>query len=515
MTDRPRGAREGPGRGGVAAGIGYSLVGQGAPLAVAYFAIPLLAHALGAARFGLLTLAWAVLGYFSLFDLGLGRALTQAVASRLATGHDEEIPPLVWTGLAMMLALGAAGALVAALVAPWLAGGAFNVPPELRGETLAAFRVLALAIPVVIVSAAVRGVLEALQRFDLVNAVRVPQGVFSFAGPVLVLPLSRSLAVITAVLLAGRFAGTVAWYALMLRELPSVRRVGLVDRASAAALLRLGSWMTVSNAVSPLMVTLDRFVIAAVATVAAVAYYTAPWEAVTKLWIFPTAVATVLFPAFTTARAAGAGGAGPLYLQGLKATTLVLLPVVVVAEALAPELLGAWLGPDYAARSAVVLRWLAAGVLVNGVAQIPVALVHGSGRPDVTAKLHLVELPIYLAALWWLVGAYGIAGAAAAWTLRATVDAVALLACAQRVAPLRWTAVRGTAVTVAAAAAGAAAIAGSGAPVRVKGALAAGLVAGSVLASWWLALTPAERHRAWRFATAGRSGARRAVANVE
>ena len=41
---------------------------------VALATIPALVRRLGTDRFGILTIGWAVLGYFSLFDLGLGRA---------------------------------------------------------------------------------------------------------------------------------------------------------------------------------------------------------------------------------------------------------------------------------------------------------------------------------------------------------------------------------------------------------------------------------------------------------
>ena len=76
----------------------YSLIGQGAPLLVAVFAIPQLIKGLGTDRFGILTLAWMVLSYFSLFDLGLGRALTQLVAEKLGKeSGEEEIPNLAGT----------------------------------------------------------------------------------------------------------------------------------------------------------------------------------------------------------------------------------------------------------------------------------------------------------------------------------------------------------------------------------------------------------------------------------
>jgi O-antigen/teichoic acid export membrane protein len=64
----------------------WNLLGSGAPLLVAFFAIPKLIAGLGMARFGVLTLAWVVIGYFSLFDLGLGRALTKITSDKLGEG---------------------------------------------------------------------------------------------------------------------------------------------------------------------------------------------------------------------------------------------------------------------------------------------------------------------------------------------------------------------------------------------------------------------------------------------
>ena len=77
----------------------WNLIGNGAPLIVAVFSIPILIHGLGKDRFGVLALAWAVIGYASLFGIGLGRALLQLVAKKLGAGEEHEVPALVWTSL--------------------------------------------------------------------------------------------------------------------------------------------------------------------------------------------------------------------------------------------------------------------------------------------------------------------------------------------------------------------------------------------------------------------------------
>jgi len=156
----------------------WNLVGNGGPMAVAIFCIPVLIKELGTDRFGVLTLAWAVIGYAGLFDLGLGRALTQLVAKKLGAGEDRDVPTLVWTSLLLMLALGLLGAVVVVLLSPWLVYRGLHIPPELQREALRSFYLLGLSIPVVISTAGLRGLLEAHQRFGMINALRVHMGVF-------------------------------------------------------------------------------------------------------------------------------------------------------------------------------------------------------------------------------------------------------------------------------------------------------------------------------------------------
>jgi hypothetical protein len=52
--------------------------------------------------------------------------------------------------------------------------------------------------------------------------------------------------------------------------------------------------------------------------------------------------------------------------------------------------------------------------------------LQGKGRPDITGKLHMIELPFYALILWSLVKDFGVVGAAASWTIRVVIDTAAL-----------------------------------------------------------------------------------------
>jgi O-antigen/teichoic acid export membrane protein len=113
----------------------------------------------------------------------------------------------------------------------------------------------------------------------------------------------------------------------------------------------------------------------------------------------------------------------------------VVLPMALILTALAPEGLALWVGDEFAVPGAPVARWLLLGILINAVAQVPFAFLQGVGRPDLTAKVHLLEAPVYFVLLWWLLGGWGITGAAVAWTLRVFLDAVLLFWLSGRVLP--------------------------------------------------------------------------------
>jgi O-antigen/teichoic acid export membrane protein len=261
-------------------------------------------------------------------------------------------------------------------------------------------------------------------------------GAFAFVGPLLVLPFSKSLFPVVAVIVAGRLIACVAHLLLCLNVIPGLRHRMVWQRAAVAPLIRFGGWMTVSNVIGPLMVTLDRFVIGSLLSVGLVAYYATPYEVITKLLLIPGTLLGVMFPAFSASFAQDRERTALLYGRTVKYLFLILFPMVLLVVVLAQEGLKLWLGAEFAQHSTRVLQWLAVGVFINCLAWVPFGVIQSAGRPDLTAKLHLIELPVYLIFLFWLTKVYGIEGAAMAWTGRVVVDALVLFGLARRFLPM-------------------------------------------------------------------------------
>jgi O-antigen/teichoic acid export membrane protein len=413
----------------------WNLIGTCSPFLVALVCLPILKRGLGTERLGLISLAWAIVGYFGLFDLGLSRALTKLVAENLGRDRADAVPSLVWTSLGLMVGLGFAGLVAALALSHTFVTGLLRVSPNLQHEALLSFYWLSFSIPFVVITAGLRGILEALQRFRLATLIRVPMGIFTYLGPVMVLPFSHNLVPVMAVLVIGRIAASAAHLWACFHALPELRRVISFQRASVGPLVRFGGWMTVSNIVGPFMVSFDRFLIGSMFSASAVAYYAVPYELVARLGLLPGALVGVLFPAFSTALESDRNRFLLLYECGIKYIFIALFPLTLLLVAFAPEGLRLWLGEDFAHNSARVVQLLATGVFINSVGQIPFAHIQGGGRPDITAKLHMLELPLYLGLLVYFATKMGITGVAIAWLLRVTLDSAVLFLVSWRILP--------------------------------------------------------------------------------
>jgi O-antigen/teichoic acid export membrane protein len=268
----------------------------------------------------------------------------------------------------------------------------------------------------------------------VIYAVRLAMGFVTFLGPLAVLSFSHSLVAVVAVLVAGRFLGACIYLALCIRALPMLKAGLTLDRRIGAELIRFGSWIMVSNLLGPIMVYADRFVIGGVLSVGVVAYYTTPFEVVTKIWIVPTAFTAVLFPAFAALFLTRPEQLVRTYALSVRSMLALLFPVVFIAILFAGNGLNLWLGHAFMQNSTAVFQWLAIGVFINSMAQVPYSLLQAVNRPDITGKIHTLELPIYLAVLWIGIHALGLVGAAIAWASRLAIEAIVLFAIANRTA---------------------------------------------------------------------------------
>ena len=411
-----------------------NFLGQVLPLGVAAVAVPLIIRDMGLERYGLLSLSWILLGYFTFLDMGLGRATTNAVADLCSSGKRNQIGLVVSFSLLLNLLVGIIGGALGWIITPWIVDTAFAVPAALREEALAMFSVLALSIPLITAAATLRGVLEGFQRFDYSNAVKSPALTLMFLLPLMYKPFHLDLAQVVSLIVVSRFLAVLVFVWMVWKIDHKAFSIAVRVPGSMKQLLHYAGWLTVSNVFSPVLMYAERLLIAAMVPLGMVGFYTAPYEIISRLPMIPASVGTTLFPSFSSIpKDAGQAVVGRLFVRPTKFILFVVTPLAAVFIFFPTEILTLWLGKEFALKSHDVLVFLSAGFFLNCLAHVPLAALLGLGRPDLKAKIDIAEAAVFVGISYLLISVLGIIGAAAGKGLILALDAAVMFMLAKQI----------------------------------------------------------------------------------
>jgi O-antigen/teichoic acid export membrane protein len=383
-----------------------------------------------------LSLVWVLLGYFGFLDLGLSRAAANALA-RLRDAPQQARARVLVTTLVLNLGLGLFGSLCLAVFGNYLLQHVLAVPDTLKPEIAQAFPWIVGLFPLALVSGVGIGTLESREHFLLANVLQVSGTSLGQIVPViLAVFISPSLAIVIPAAVITR-ALTVATILIAVYRDEGPLPLAVFDQHEARKLLSYGGWVTVTGVIGPFLYSFDQFLIGSLLGVAAVAHYAVPMNLVMRSQIFPAALTRTLFPRLSNL--------GPEEARHLASRALVSLAygygaICAPAIILAPTFFRYWIGADFAAVAAPVAVILFCGAWINGLVFVPNAMLQSQGRPNVTGIINAVEIIPFIGILWGLTSAFGIVGAAVAWSLRCALESIFFFSAARMsLRDLLWT----------------------------------------------------------------------------
>lgn len=409
---------------GMLRNVAINFIGLVLPTFVSLVTVPGYIRLLGVERYGVISLVWALIGYFSVLDLGMSMAAQNQISKARASNDADECERLFWSATWLNLATGVVGGLVIYFGAFLYTACFSKVSPGLQHEVYMALPWLALAIPLANVSWVFAGAINGAERFGIYNTNQtlgtflfqlLPFGAAWLMGPTLQNVLA---AAVVARLLTALMLGRSALQVL------AIRRVRMPQPGVARGLFSFGGWMLVASITNTIAESLDRVLLGTHLGARFVTYYTVPQNLVTRLNIVPNALTRTLFPRLS---AVGRNHADTLTQQALEFLNGVFTPVALMAMFLIEPFLHAWVGSEIATAAGPVGRILIVSVWLVGQASVTRILIQAQVNPAVAALVGLFELPIFAAALWFGIAHFGLSGAAVVVAGRALFDYGVLL----------------------------------------------------------------------------------------
>lgn len=428
---------------------------------------PVFIGSLGEARFGLWVLVNAVVGLGGAFSLGLGEATVRYVALHRASGRRDLAARVVETTLALYAAVGLGFGACIAFFAPSLAAAveidAADFPDAVTGLRLAGLA-LAVTAPLKVWEATING----FERFDVTARAGMVARTAIIGSNVAAALSGHGLAVLMGLTVLGLAGQTWALQRLARRLLPEIRPWQGPARAVTGDVLRFGAHGWVQILAGALASIADRFLVGALVGPAAAGVYAVCVQLAQQIHLLLVRGLAFLMPAASAAGEDGGAALGRAYGTASVLTLLVIGTLAAPLYALAPQVLGVWIGPDFAMQGTATLRLLTVYFAVWGAGVAGFYLLNGAGLPGWNTALGLLHGLILIGAAVPLLSALGLPGVGWARLAAVPMALIGYVALHSRVTPGTWPT-----------------------SVLLLGGLAAPLALGAFAASWAEAAVPA------------------------
>lgn len=394
----------------------YNFAGQFVLLALGFFTTPFIIHRLGNESYGILVIVTAVVGYFSILDLGLGVSVIKFLADYHAKKDKKSIEKIIGTALTAYIIIGLVGALLITIFAQTLASKFLNISPSLIPVAVMVFYVSALGFLINMVLAVFHAVPAALQRMDILNTRNIFFGVLNTFGIIALLFFGYSLLAVVIWSVAVSAVATVAFLVIILRLLPGFSIRPRFDKSTFLKLLRFGSFKSLSNIFGQVVFQLDRLLIGIFLPISAVTFYTAPVNLVQKGLSAVLNITNAVFPAMSASHAVrDIGRVKDLYLRMSKFIVFIIFPLMTILFIFSDLIINLWLGPEFVSRSSPVLKILAPAYFIAAISSPGVVAADALNKPQIATYFAGASALINLSAALILIPNFGIEGAA--WAL--------------------------------------------------------------------------------------------------
>jgi O-antigen/teichoic acid export membrane protein len=335
--------------------VASSWGGLGVNIAVGFFVYPFILHHLGDDASGLWTLIYSLTGYYGIFDFGIRSSLIRYVSKFRATGDKDELTRLINTSFFTYTCVGLF------LLIPTTLGGfyvsrLFHIPANFVSDARILFLMVGYAMALGFPLGMSGGVLEGLQRFDLINWTNITTTLARAA--LIIYVLRHGLGLLSVALITV----SLPLISSAVRAVFAERLLGIpfgwkfVDRKSLRQVAGYGSVTFMIIVAARLRFKTDAVIIGTFLSAAAITHFTIGARLVDYASEVVSSLAQIFTPMSSHFHATGNyDQLRKIFVAGNRACALVMFPMTVAFVVMGKSVIEAWVGPRYLSSYVILL----------------------------------------------------------------------------------------------------------------------------------------------------------------
>ena len=249
---------------GLSRNVVANMLSAVAGLSASIIAVPVILRHIGTDGYGVWVLGLTVILYLSIADAGFGPAIQRWTAIASGEGDRTAATRLLWTSVAIYAAIAIPAALAFVALSPTLAA-LFTDPGAMRDDATEMFRLVSLALLLVLLTNAVGNVLQGLERFQAITVSAVLGAAVQLTAILLLLSAGRGLQGLAEALVIQQVV-VLATRLVALRDVLGASRPRILQRAELRAVIGFAGRLQVNALAGLINSQSDKIVVGLVAS---------------------------------------------------------------------------------------------------------------------------------------------------------------------------------------------------------------------------------------------------------
>lgn len=407
--------------------VSSSWIALGVNVLVGIFLSPFILHRLGDAAFGIWVLIFSITGYYGLFDLGIRSSLVRYVSKAKANNDIAYASRIVSTSLFAYTCVGTAAFLTTVFVSTYV-DTFFRVPIEFHSTARWLLLMVGSAVALGFPLGVSGGVLEGLQRFDVMNLTNIASTLLRAALIVLALAHGYGLLTVALITVGLPIVSSMTRSVVALRLLPV--RIGLrhLSRDTFREIANYSGFSFVAIVSTRLRFKSDEIIIGKFLSAVAITNFNIGGRIVDYAEEVVESFAQIFVPMSSHSDATGdIDRLRKIFVAGNRVCAFITFPICAILVVLGKSVIEAWVGARYVAQSYPVLLLMLLPSTLMMAQGASTRVLFGMAQHKVLSIVTFVEGVVNILLSVILVRPYGIVGDAVGTAIPLTATMVFFL----------------------------------------------------------------------------------------
>lgn len=404
-------------------GSGYiSLAFQAFPLIIGLISVPLNIEILGNELWGVYSISVGFIFIFMYFSLGVGPAISYELPKLININDSNQISKLLSNGFIITISIAICFSVIGYLLADTIAIKLFNIKST---DYFYLFQYSSICGGLAVIISFQRSIFESSQDFFIVSVNRILISCSLLTAPIINHYIFNQPAKESIILILYSYILVSLIYVLLIRKKYKQITIFNYDQETIIKLISFGKWISFQSIIHQFFLNIDRMIISSFIGVNQVAFYTTPYDLLSKLTVISTSLTAGLIPGVSYwTKNNMVKNIKTIEKKLIKKFLLIYVPILVFLFLLAEEILKQWISSEYMIKSSSVFKILVIAFCINSFSNMYAKLLIALNKPNLFFYISSISTIIFIFCCFVLVNKFAIEGVAFAVFLKVSVDLI-------------------------------------------------------------------------------------------